>query len=77
MADGITKPLGVILAGGLATRMGGGDKGLLQIGGQSLLSHVIDRLDLGFADLGLQTFKNIARPVPVFALAIKAPYPAP
>ncbi|WP_282152504.1 molybdenum cofactor guanylyltransferase MobA [Ruegeria atlantica] len=36
-------PLGVILAGGLATRMGGGDKGLLQIGGQSLLSHVIDR----------------------------------
>ncbi len=44
MADGITKPLGVILAGGLATRMGGGDKGLLQIGGQSLLSHVINRL---------------------------------
>ncbi len=44
MADGMTKPLGVILAGGLATRMGGGDKGLLQIGGQSLLSHVIDRL---------------------------------
>ncbi|WP_170397121.1 molybdenum cofactor guanylyltransferase MobA [Ruegeria arenilitoris] len=40
----MTRPLGVILAGGLATRMGGGDKGLLQIGGQSLLSHVIDRL---------------------------------
>ncbi|MBO9445646.1 molybdenum cofactor guanylyltransferase MobA [Ruegeria sp. R14_0] len=37
-------PLGVILAGGLATRMGGGDKGLLTIGGQSLLSHVIARL---------------------------------
>lgn len=38
------KPLGVILAGGLATRMGGGDKGLLQIGGQSLLERVRDRL---------------------------------
>ncbi len=38
------RPLGVILAGGLATRMGGGDKGLLEIGGQSLLSHVIERL---------------------------------
>ncbi|SMO53950.1 molybdenum cofactor guanylyltransferase MobA [Ruegeria faecimaris] len=39
----MTRPLGIILAGGLATRMGGGDKGLLTVGGQSLLSHVIDR----------------------------------
>ncbi len=44
MAEVMRKPLGVILAGGLATRMGGGDKGLLQIGGQSLMEHVIDRL---------------------------------
>jgi len=36
--------LGVILAGGLATRMGGGDKGVLQLGTSTLLSHVIDRL---------------------------------
>lgn len=28
----MTKPLGVILAGGRATRMGGGDKGLLPLG---------------------------------------------
>ncbi len=40
----VTKPLGVILAGGQATRMGGGDKGLLELGGQSLLARVIDRL---------------------------------
>ena len=40
----MTKPLGVILAGGLAQRMGGGDKGLLTIAGQSLLARVIDRL---------------------------------
>ncbi len=44
MGEGMERPLGVILAGGLATRMGGGDKGLLQIGGKSLLAHVIDRL---------------------------------
>ena len=36
--------LGVILAGGLATRMGGGDKGALPLGSSTLLSHVIDRL---------------------------------
>ncbi|HKK97829.1 MAG TPA: molybdenum cofactor guanylyltransferase MobA [Marivita sp.] len=40
----MTKPLGVILAGGQATRMGGGDKGLLPLGDRPLLAHVIDRL---------------------------------
>ncbi|WP_068114559.1 molybdenum cofactor guanylyltransferase MobA [Tropicimonas marinistellae] len=35
---------GVILAGGRATRMGGGDKGLRRIGDRRLLDHVIDRL---------------------------------
>ena len=36
--------LGVILAGGQARRMGGGDKGRLMLGGQSLLARVIARL---------------------------------
>ncbi|SCY02357.1 molybdenum cofactor guanylyltransferase MobA [Microvirga guangxiensis] len=36
--------LGVILAGGLARRMGGGDKPLLRLGGQTLLAHVAQRL---------------------------------
>lgn len=40
----MTTPLGVILAGGLASRMGGGDKGLLQLGDKPILQHVIDRL---------------------------------
>lgn len=35
---------GVILAGGLARRMGGGDKALKLLAGRPLLSHVIDRL---------------------------------
>lgn len=36
--------VGVILAGGRAHRMGGGDKGLLELGNRPLLAHVIDRL---------------------------------
>ncbi|CUH76040.1 Molybdenum cofactor guanylyltransferase [Tritonibacter multivorans] len=47
------KPLGVILAGGLATRMGGGDKGRLEIDGQSLLTRVRDRLAPQVAGLAL------------------------
>lgn len=61
------RPLGVILAGGLASRMGGGDKCLLRVGGRRLIDHVTARLapqcaglalnangDPGrFADLGL------------------------
>ncbi|WP_419740566.1 molybdenum cofactor guanylyltransferase MobA [Ruegeria sp.] len=57
----MTKPLGVILAGGLATRMGGGDKGLLQIGGQSLLSHVIERLCPQVDSLALNANGDAAR----------------
>jgi len=49
----VKQPLGVILAGGLATRMGGGDKGLLPLGRGTLLSHVIDRLEPQVAGLAL------------------------
>ncbi|MGP1396564.1 MAG: molybdenum cofactor guanylyltransferase MobA [Inquilinaceae bacterium] len=38
------KPLGVILAGGRATRMGGGDKGLKPLGSARLIEHVVARL---------------------------------
>ena len=41
MSDGI---LGVVLAGGLATRMGGSDKGLLRLGQQTILDEVLERL---------------------------------
>lgn len=37
-------PLGVVLAGGRASRMGGGDKPMRQIGGQTILHRAIDRL---------------------------------
>jgi molybdenum cofactor guanylyltransferase len=38
------KPVGVILAGGRARRMGGGDKGLQLLGGRPLLDHMLARL---------------------------------
>ncbi|MDX2201701.1 MAG: molybdenum cofactor guanylyltransferase MobA [Hyphomicrobiaceae bacterium] len=40
-AAGVT---GVILAGGLSRRMGGGDKGLLELAGRPMLAHVAERL---------------------------------
>jgi len=55
------QPLGVILAGGQATRMGGGDKGLLTLGGGTILSHVIDRLEPQVADLALNANGDSAR----------------
>ena len=57
----MTKPLGIILAGGLATRMGGGDKSLLQLGGRSLLSLVIDRLAPQVSSIALNANGDLAR----------------
>jgi molybdopterin-guanine dinucleotide biosynthesis protein A len=39
-----TRPLGLVLAGGLARRMGGGDKARITIGGASILARVLARL---------------------------------
>lgn len=47
------QPLGVILAGGQATRMGGGDKGLLALGNSTIIGHVIDRFEPQVAELAL------------------------
>ena len=40
----IPRTVGLVLAGGLARRMGGGDKALIQIGGVAILDRVLDRL---------------------------------
>ena len=55
------QPLGVILAGGQATRMGGGDKGLLSLGGQTLLARVIERLEPQVAQVALNANGDAAR----------------
>lgn len=57
----MTAPLGVILAGGLARRMGGGDKGRLKIGTQSLLDLVIARLSPQVAGLALNANGDSSR----------------
>ena len=63
----MTRPPAIILAGGRSTRMGGGDKGLREVGGERLIDRVIARIDpqcgpialnangdpARFADLGL------------------------
>lgn len=76
----MTAPLGVILAGGLASRMGGGDKGLLQLGDRSILQHVIDRLSPQVSALSLNANGNPERfsdhGLPVISDSI-ADYPGP
>ena len=57
----MNSPLGVILAGGLATRMGGGDKALLDLGGCTLLDQVIERLGPQVAGLALNANGDAAR----------------
>jgi molybdopterin-guanine dinucleotide biosynthesis protein A len=41
----VTRTLGLVLAGGLARRMGGGDKALIEIDGKTILSRVIETLE--------------------------------
>ncbi|SMX44382.1 molybdenum cofactor guanylyltransferase MobA [Actibacterium lipolyticum] len=55
------KVAGVILAGGKATRMGGGDKGLKVVGGKRLLDHVIERLSPQCAPIALNANGDPAR----------------
>ena len=57
----MTEPLGVILAGGLARRMGGGDKGLLPLGEATILDRVIARLVPQVAGLALNANGDPAR----------------
>jgi molybdopterin-guanine dinucleotide biosynthesis protein A len=45
--------VGLLLAGGLSRRMGGGDKALRPLAGRPLLDHVIDRVRPQVADLVL------------------------
>ncbi|MFX0547279.1 molybdenum cofactor guanylyltransferase MobA [Roseovarius sp. S1116L3] len=55
------QPYAIILAGGLATRMGGGDKGLLPLGGTTLLDHVIQRVTPQVAAVALNANGDPAR----------------
>ncbi|KQZ13399.1 molybdenum cofactor guanylyltransferase [Mesorhizobium sp. Root554] len=52
---------GTILAGGLSQRMGGGDKGLLMIGDQTVLHHVARRMAPQVEALALNANGDVAR----------------
>ncbi len=55
------QPAAVILAGGMASRMGGGDKGALLLGGQTLLDRIIARIAPQAAALALNANGDAAR----------------
>jgi len=55
------KIAGVILAGGLARRMGGGDKALMRLGGETLLARVIARLKPQVGEIVLNANGDPAR----------------
>jgi molybdopterin-guanine dinucleotide biosynthesis protein A len=55
------KPLGVVLAGGLARRMGGGDKARIRIGDETILARVLERLTPQCAGLILNANGDPAR----------------
>lgn len=58
-------PVGVILAGGAARRMGGGDKGLLPLGTGTVLDEVIARVSPQVAGLALNANGDAARFAPL------------
>ena len=53
--------VGVVLAGGKARRMGGGDKCLLPVGGRPILDHVVERIRFQVSSLILNTNGDLSR----------------
>ncbi len=53
--------LGVVLAGGLARRMGGGDKARIRVGGRTILERVLDRLRPQCSELILNANADASR----------------
>ncbi|WP_093997239.1 molybdenum cofactor guanylyltransferase MobA [Octadecabacter ascidiaceicola] len=61
------EPLGLILAGGLGTRMGGALKSGLSLGGATLLSRVVDRLEPQVARIVVNANEPLDSKLPVIA----------
>jgi molybdopterin-guanine dinucleotide biosynthesis protein A len=80
MTSGVPATPGVLLAGGLARRMGGGDKPMREIGGRTILDRVIARLEPQCDGLVLNANGNPTRfaafGLPVIADSV-ADYPGP
>jgi molybdopterin-guanine dinucleotide biosynthesis protein A len=69
MTTRVPRTCGLVLAGGLARRMGGGDKALIRIGGETILDRVLERLAPSCAPIILNAngdpgrFARFGRPV--------------
>ncbi|MGO9868123.1 MAG: molybdenum cofactor guanylyltransferase MobA [Rhodomicrobium sp.] len=61
MSGGMERAAGVVLAGGLSRRMGGGDKGLRELGGKPLMFHVIERLAAQASPLAINANGDASR----------------
>ena len=64
MTIDIPPTIGLVLAGGLARRMGGGDKGLIRIGGMPILDRVLARLKPACSEIVLNANGDPARFAP-------------
>jgi molybdopterin-guanine dinucleotide biosynthesis protein A len=51
----------LVLAGGHATRMGGGDKPLLELGGKSMLARILDRISIDTTHIAISANGDPAR----------------
>ncbi|MEL6958898.1 MAG: molybdenum cofactor guanylyltransferase MobA [Pseudomonadota bacterium] len=63
----MTQPAGVILAGGRGARMGGVQKASLQLGGATLLSRTVDRLEPQVARLAVNANAPLQTDLPVLS----------
>jgi molybdopterin-guanine dinucleotide biosynthesis protein A len=54
----VDKVAGLILAGGLGSRMGGVDKGLVELDGRPMVAHVLERLGPQVAELLINANRN-------------------
>lgn len=66
----LERPVGLILAGGLSRRMGGGDKALRLLAGQPILAHIAARLAPQVAGLVLSANGDPARFTPFGLLVL-------
>ena len=60
-ADAIPETIGLLLAGGLARRMGGGDKSLRLLAGKPILAHIVERARPQVSELVLNANGDPAR----------------
>jgi molybdenum cofactor guanylyltransferase len=57
----MTRILGVIVAGGLSTRMGGREKSFIELGGASLLERILSRIRFQVEDIAINAKGDLSR----------------